>query len=153
VLEAVRTLLGPNAASRFHKVLPTVEHRDPLWRVLDTFDWFSPRFQWLHDEEEVKRWFLDLGFEDVRRLPERTMVSVVGRPPLSGARRTPLAGEERRAGAVAPAPAWLPRSGPVRDAVLLALLSGSVAKGLCEGAGEILKQDVLLPAGVVRGPV
>ena len=40
-------------------------HEDPAWRVLNTFDWYSPRYQWLHTADEVKHWFSELGFEDV----------------------------------------------------------------------------------------
>jgi hypothetical protein len=35
--------------------------------VLDTFDWYSPRYQWKHSYREVEQWFRDLGYEDVRR--------------------------------------------------------------------------------------
>jgi SAM-dependent methyltransferase len=94
---------------------------EPLWRVLDTFDWYSPQYQWKHEEAEVRRWFEDLGFAEVRRLPEPTMVSVRGRRP-AGPLRAPPAGEERRRGELEPAPAWLPQARGLRDLVLVTML-------------------------------
>lgn len=60
-------------------VLPTSNHPDPEWQVLDTFDWYSPRFQWKHTYEEVEGWFGRLGFENVERLG--VPVAVRGRRP------------------------------------------------------------------------
>jgi SAM-dependent methyltransferase len=59
--------------------LPTSNHPDPEWRILDTFDWYSPRYQWKHTYDEVERWFARLGFERVERLS--FPVSVRGRKP------------------------------------------------------------------------
>ncbi len=120
----VRGLLSLNDWIGGHVALtlPTGDHRDPQWRVLDTFDWYSPHFQWKHEEAEVRRWFEDLGFEDVRRLPEPSMVSVRGRRP-AGPLRTPPPSEERRRGEIAPPPAWLPRSRWLRDPILVTMLA------------------------------
>ncbi len=38
---------------------------DPEWRVLHTFDWYSPRYQWKHTYAEVRAWFEEAGLEDV----------------------------------------------------------------------------------------
>lgn len=53
----------------------------PSWemRVLDTFDWYSPKFQSKHSYEEVFRWFEDCGLRDLRVLFEP--ISVQGRKP------------------------------------------------------------------------
>jgi ubiquinone/menaquinone biosynthesis C-methylase UbiE len=59
--------------------LPTSAHPDPEWRILDTFDWYSPKYQWKHSEDEVTGWFRKLGFQDVRTL--EIPVSVRGRRP------------------------------------------------------------------------
>jgi SAM-dependent methyltransferase len=56
--------------------LPTSLNPDPEWRWLDTFDWYSPRYQWKHTFEEVERWFTEAGLDDVRRGP--VAVSVRG---------------------------------------------------------------------------
>ncbi len=32
------------------------------WRVLETFDWYSPRFQWKHRYPEVFQWYRSAGF-------------------------------------------------------------------------------------------
>jgi SAM-dependent methyltransferase len=39
----------------------------PQWRVrlLDTFDWYSPRYQWKHTVAEVAGWFREAGLIDV----------------------------------------------------------------------------------------
>jgi ubiquinone/menaquinone biosynthesis C-methylase UbiE/uncharacterized protein YbaR (Trm112 family) len=39
------------------RMLPVSEHPDPQWRVLDTFDWYSPKYQWKHSESELRDWF------------------------------------------------------------------------------------------------
>lgn len=54
-------------------------HPDPEWRVLDTFDWYSPRYQWKHTFEEVCGWFERAGLVEVTRLPR--LVAVRGRKP------------------------------------------------------------------------
>lgn len=42
-------------------------------RVCDTFDWYAPRYQHHHTEDELLGWFREAGFEDLRVLPpERT---------------------------------------------------------------------------------
>lgn len=43
-------------------------HPDPEWRVLDTFDWYSPRYQWKHTYSEVETWFREAGFEELEIL-------------------------------------------------------------------------------------
>jgi hypothetical protein len=46
-------------------LLPISVHPDPEWRVLDTYDWYSPRYQSLHTFPEVYRWFRSEGFTDI----------------------------------------------------------------------------------------
>lgn len=52
---------------------------DPEWRVLDTFDWYSPRYQWKHTYPEVRVWFEEAGLREVELLPRP--VAVRGRKP------------------------------------------------------------------------
>ncbi len=40
-------------------------HENSDIRLLDTFDWYSPQYQWKHTVREVKGWFHEEGFEDV----------------------------------------------------------------------------------------
>jgi SAM-dependent methyltransferase len=47
---------------------------DPEWRVLDTFDWYSPRYQWKHTYPEVRAWFEQAGMEEVTLLPRPVAV-------------------------------------------------------------------------------
>lgn len=47
--------------------LPTSMDPDPLWRWLDTFDWYSPRYQWKHTFKEVEGWFREAGLTQIRR--------------------------------------------------------------------------------------
>jgi SAM-dependent methyltransferase len=42
--------------------------RDWRWRVLDTFDWYSPRYMSFHTHHEVFGWFKDHGFSNVEVL-------------------------------------------------------------------------------------
>lgn len=50
---------------------------DPEWRVLDTFDWYAPRYKWKHTSEEVRGWFEEAGMDQIANLPRP--VSVRGR--------------------------------------------------------------------------
>ena len=43
-------------------LLPTIGHPRWRWRWLDTFDWYTPRYQWKHRYPEVFRWFREAGF-------------------------------------------------------------------------------------------
>ncbi|MBS0548338.1 MAG: class I SAM-dependent methyltransferase [Proteobacteria bacterium] len=60
-------------------LLPVSHHPDPEWRVLDTFDWYAPRYQWKHDWDEVEEWFRTAGLEEIRR--HGVPVAVSGRRP------------------------------------------------------------------------
>ncbi|MBI3490303.1 MAG: methyltransferase domain-containing protein [Acidobacteria bacterium] len=55
-------------------------HPDPEWRVLDTFDNLSPRYQSRHTYEEVEGWFREGGLTDLVRLPN--FVGLRGRLPV-----------------------------------------------------------------------
>jgi SAM-dependent methyltransferase len=49
------------------------------WRVLDTFDCYSPRYQSYHTYPEVFRWFEEAGYRKIRVL--EPAVTVVGEKP------------------------------------------------------------------------
>ena len=49
-------------------------HPDSDQRVLDTFDWYSPRYQWQHTFAQVQAWFEKAGFEKITRLPRPVAV-------------------------------------------------------------------------------
>lgn len=49
-------------------LLPISRHPKAEWRVLDTFDWYSPKYQWKHTYEEVVPWFEQQGLTDIRVL-------------------------------------------------------------------------------------
>jgi len=60
--------------------IPTSDqHRGLRWDVLDTFDSYSPKYQWKHTEAEVREWFERADLEDVTVLS--FPVSVKGRRP------------------------------------------------------------------------
>lgn len=46
-------------------LLPTNTHPDWRWRWLDTFDWYTPMYQWKHRYPEVLRWFREAGFSEL----------------------------------------------------------------------------------------
>jgi 2-polyprenyl-3-methyl-5-hydroxy-6-metoxy-1,4-benzoquinol methylase/uncharacterized protein YbaR (Trm112 family) len=74
-------LAGPPVAGAIHHIFPVNRQSDPEARVLDTFDWYSPKYQSKHTYEQVFRWFEDMGLEDlhVAEVP----ISVRGRLPLA----------------------------------------------------------------------
>lgn len=47
--------------------LPTSMDSDPRWRWLDTFDWYSPKYQWKHTYAEVEAWFREAGLTQIQR--------------------------------------------------------------------------------------
>ena len=49
-------------------------HQDPQWRVLDTFDNLSPRYQSRHTYEEVSGWFREGGLKQIVLLPNQIAV-------------------------------------------------------------------------------
>jgi len=51
----------PGLGAFTRRALPTSAHPDPEWRVLDTFDWYSPTYQWKHTLPEVREWFESQG--------------------------------------------------------------------------------------------
>jgi hypothetical protein len=60
--------------------LPPVS-TEPYWedRVLDTFDWYSPTYQWKHTYPEVYGWFREANLTDIHLL--EVPVSMWGRKP------------------------------------------------------------------------
>ena len=46
-------------------VCPVSRHPHWKWRWLDTFDWYTPTYQWKFLYPEVFRWFRANGFHDV----------------------------------------------------------------------------------------
>jgi hypothetical protein len=62
-----------------HHVFPVNRQADPEARVLDTFDWYSPRYQSKHTYEQVFRWFESCGLEDLH--VAETPIAVRGRKP------------------------------------------------------------------------
>jgi len=72
-------LVGSPVAGVIHHVFPVNRHHDPEIRVLDTLDWYSPKYQSKHTYEQVFRWFESCGFEglSVGNVP----VGVRGRKP------------------------------------------------------------------------
>lgn len=58
---------------------PICMHRSWRWRVLDTFDLYSPTYQSHHTHHEVFRWFEEAGLEQIRvREPG---ISFIGQQP------------------------------------------------------------------------
>jgi SAM-dependent methyltransferase len=63
------------------RLLPTSIHPDPEWRVLDTFDWYSPTYQWKHTPAELRDWFESQGL--VSLTPLSFPVSMQGARPTA----------------------------------------------------------------------
>ena len=49
----------------FRNLLPISMQPKWNWRVLDTFDWYSPKYQWKHRYPEVFNWFREAGLRDI----------------------------------------------------------------------------------------
>jgi SAM-dependent methyltransferase len=74
-------LIGKPFSGVMRYMIPMSFNADPQWRVLDTFDWYSPWYQSKHTYEQVFRWFESCGLEDltVGDIP----VAVRGRKPAA----------------------------------------------------------------------
>ena len=79
-------------------------HPDPRFRVLNTFDYYAPKYQFLHRYDEVFGWFEEHGFERIRVLHDAVAVA--------GTR------SERVAAAGAPPPARLVAAKTDREAAI-----------------------------------
>jgi SAM-dependent methyltransferase len=84
-------LAGRPLSGVIRYLIPMSFNPDPEWRVLDTFDWYSPWYQSKHTYEEVFRWFESCGLQDL----------TVGDVPVAVRGRKPAAAQGLRS----PAPA------------------------------------------------
>jgi len=67
-------------AGAIHHVFPVNRHPDAEVRVLDTLDWYSPKYQSKHTYEQVFRWLESCGLEalNIGDIP----IGVTGRKPM-----------------------------------------------------------------------
>ena len=57
------------------RLVPKIhEYRDWRMRLLDTFDWYSPKYQSKHTYPEVCGWFRECGLADIRPLDSQVCV-------------------------------------------------------------------------------
>ncbi len=73
-------LVGRPVAGVVRHVFPVNNHPDPEVRVLDTLDWYSPKYQSKHTYEQVFRWFESCGLEALNI--GNVAVGVRGKKPL-----------------------------------------------------------------------
>jgi 2-polyprenyl-3-methyl-5-hydroxy-6-metoxy-1,4-benzoquinol methylase len=59
-------VVGRPAAGLLHHVFPVNRQKNPENRMLDTFDWYSPKYQSKHTYEQVFRWYEAMGMDDMR---------------------------------------------------------------------------------------
>jgi 2-polyprenyl-3-methyl-5-hydroxy-6-metoxy-1,4-benzoquinol methylase len=59
-------LIGRPAAGLVHHIFPVNRQKTAEKRTLDTFDWYSPKYQSKHTYEQVFRWYGAMGMEDMR---------------------------------------------------------------------------------------
>jgi 2-polyprenyl-3-methyl-5-hydroxy-6-metoxy-1,4-benzoquinol methylase len=72
-------LVGKPLAGSLQYVFPVNQNPNPEIRILDTFDWYSPKYQSKHTYEEVFRWFESEGLSNMRVLEQS--VSLRGQKP------------------------------------------------------------------------
>ncbi|HZR66121.1 MAG TPA: class I SAM-dependent methyltransferase [Terriglobales bacterium] len=61
-------VVGSFLSGALNYMVPINMNPSREWRLLDTFDWYSPVYQSKHTYEQVFRWFEDCGLEDLRVL-------------------------------------------------------------------------------------
>lgn len=86
----------PKMAAALQTCLPVSLDPDPQWRLLDTFDWYAPRYQWKHTYEEVESWFREAGLTEIWR--GQFPVSVRGIRPSPAPQGAVSAGHAKRPG-------------------------------------------------------
>jgi SAM-dependent methyltransferase len=76
-------LVGNPLSGLIRHVLPVSLNPNHDVRILDTFDWYSPKYQSKHTYEQVFRWFESCGLDSLRVL--HTPIAARGRkpPPIS----------------------------------------------------------------------
>ena len=74
-------LVGPPVAGAIHHVFPVNRQKTPEPRMLDTFDWYSPKYQSKHTYEQVFQWYEAMGMEDMR--VGEISIAVRGRKPAA----------------------------------------------------------------------
>lgn len=67
----------PGLGLGFSFVFPMSQHPNPRWRWLDTFDWYTPKYQHKHTWPELYRWFEENGFGEIRLLQQSAELSVL----------------------------------------------------------------------------
>jgi SAM-dependent methyltransferase len=72
--------VGKAIAGAVHHVFPINRNADPEIRILDTFDWYSPKYQSKHTYEEVFRWFESCGLDSLS--VGRIGIGVRGKKPV-----------------------------------------------------------------------
>jgi 2-polyprenyl-3-methyl-5-hydroxy-6-metoxy-1,4-benzoquinol methylase len=75
-------LVGRPAAGFVQLVFPVNRQKDAEARMLDTFDWYSPKYQSKHTYEQVFKWYGAMGMEDMR--VGEISIAVRGRKPARG---------------------------------------------------------------------
>lgn len=74
-------LVGPPAAGIVNHLFPVNRHPNSELRVLDTLDWYAPKYQSKHTYEQVFRWFESCGLE--RLTVADSSIGVKGHAPLT----------------------------------------------------------------------
>ena len=67
----------PGFGSGLRFLFPMSQHPSPRWRWLDTFDWYTPKYQHKHTWPEVYLWFEEKGFGNIRLLQASREFSVL----------------------------------------------------------------------------
>jgi hypothetical protein len=49
-------------------LIPTSQHKNWRWQLLDTFDWYSPTYQSKHTYPEVFKWFEEENLKEIKPL-------------------------------------------------------------------------------------
>lgn len=67
----------PHLGSLINIIFPFSTDPNWRWRVLDTFDWYSPKYQWKHTYPEIIDWFEQSGLKVIKIL--KLEASVLGK--------------------------------------------------------------------------
>ena len=75
------SLFGPPIAGLLNHLFPISRNQNPQVRLLDTLDWYSPKYQSKHTYEQVFRWFESCGLDALTVAD--VSIGIKGRKPAS----------------------------------------------------------------------
>jgi SAM-dependent methyltransferase len=76
-IDRVSKIMPMRIYKRLSKLTPVSTHSNYEHQVLNTFDWYSPKYQFKYEPHEVAEWFQEQGLQEIRELPFRVSITAL----------------------------------------------------------------------------